>query len=483
MSESLAMSVYSRAPVWLQNVLCSMEGQRLIRLRFGGGFARWAAFYADSRSWSYGELHEYQREQLKELIRHCFDTVPYYSAAWRDAGLRPDDYSDVGDLVKLPCTTKEGLFTAGERIISTSFPRHRVIRNVTGGSTGMPLPIYYDVEEIRQHFALFWDRMRPGVRRGDRYATFQGKDIVPAAQVRPPYWRENYAANQRLYSMRHLSPDKLADYAEDLIAEPFVYYQGYASFLSVVAGYMAERGLSPRIPPKAVFTTSEQLTVPMRRLFENTWRTRVWDEYCQGEHCALLQECEHGNHHVQLDYCVIEFEPVERRDGGMLAEMICTGLIPRAAPMIRYRVGDKVLIKEDAECPCGRPGPVITAIVGRTSEYIRTPDGGKYPHISLIVGKLRNVRATQVVQERPEEITVRIVPFSGYTQDDERHVIRCFKERIGGGLKIAVERVAQLERLPNGKVLSIINRIPGADCVVGDLAGSARNRAEGESAP
>jgi phenylacetate-CoA ligase len=143
----------------------------------------------------------------------------------------------------------------------------------------------------------------------------------------------------------------------------------------------------------------------------------------------------------------------------VLAEMICTGFIPRAAPLIRYRVGDCVLINEKERCKCGAPGPVIKEIRGRTSDYILTPDGRKYPHISLIVDLLRNVRHTQVVQEERDTIVVRIVPSPEFNEEDELHVIDCFKNRIGGDINVVVRKVNELERHQNGKILSIINRL------------------------
>jgi phenylacetate-CoA ligase len=461
MINKFTANIYDHSPVWAQNLFCTFYGKKLQKQRFSGGFERWGEFYAESRNWSESDLREYQREKLGELIRHCFESVPFYANSWEKRGLSPADFSTLDDLKKFPKTTKEDLFECGEEIISRTVNRKKLVKWMTGGSTGMPLPCFYTPGEIRQHFAIFWDRMRQGVKRGDYYATFYGKEIVPSSQKNPPYWRENRAANQRLYSMNHLSDEKLEYYAENLINTPFVYYQGYVSILSVVAAFMAERNLKPEIPPRAVFTTSEQLTGKARKLMEETWQTRVWDEYCQGEHCAMIQECEFGNHHVQMDYGVVEYEPISREGEFLLAEIICTGLIPYAAPRIRYRVGDRVLIDERAVCQCGRPGPVIKSIRGRMGDVIITPDGRKYPHISLIVDLLRNVHQTQVVQEESNGITVRIIPSPDYNEGDEKYLISCFKDRIGGGIGVNVEYIQALERLENGKVPSIINRLEG----------------------
>jgi phenylacetate-CoA ligase len=457
----LGKTLYDHAPVWVQNELCTLWGRQLEAQRYGPAYDRWAAAWAEQRGWGEERLRAFQLERLRELLEHCAASVPYYTERWRAAGVKPADLASLDDLARFPDTTKDDLFDAGERMISDRVDRGALVTITTGGTTGQPLTLHRTREELQAHYAAFWDRMRPGITRGERYAAFQGKEVVPASQSKPPYWRDNRAANQRLYSMRHLSPAKLEAYARDLERNAFAYYQGYANFMAVIAEYMADHGITPRTPPRAVFSTSDQLSANTRRLFETTWKTRVWDEYGQAEYASLLLECEHGTRHAQMDYGVIEYLPAGEEGGLRVAEMVCTGFIPRAMPLIRYRVGDHVLIDPGATCPCGRPGPVIRAIRGRTSEFIVTPDGRRYPTITHFVDLLRHVRRTQVVQETAGEIVVRVLPEPGFSEADAAHARRLFEDRVGGGIRVRVEAVAELERMPNGKVLNIINRMPG----------------------
>lgn len=457
----LRQALYDHAPVWVQNELCTMYGRRLERERYGPGFDRALAEWTARREWPETRLREHQRERLAGLLAHAQANVPYYAQRWRDAGVSAENFRGLDDLARFPDTTKDDVFEAGERMLSTAADRASLVTLTTGGTTGQPLRLWRTHGELQEHYAAFWDRMRPGIRRGERYAAFQGKEVVPASQSRPPYWRDNRAANQRLYSMRHLSPAKIESYARDLVENEFAYYQGYANFMAVIAEYMSERGLAPRVPPRAVFSTSDQLSTATRRLFESTWKTRVFDDYGQAECASLLGECAYGNRHEHLDYAYTEFLPVGEEDGLQLAEMVCTGFITRTMPLIRYRVGDHVLIAPGERCPCGRPGPVIKAIRGRTSEFIVTPDGRRYPTVTHFVDLLRNVRRSQVVQEREGEIIVRVLPLPGFTDADARHAAGLFEARIGGGIRVRVEKVAELERLPNGKLLNIINRLPG----------------------
>ena len=210
---------YDRAPVWVQNELCTLWGRRLERERYGPAFERWAAGWAERRAWSEERLREYQRDQLAGLLARAQAQVPYYADRWRAAGIAAGDFRELADLGRFPVTSKDDVFDAGERMLSAGADRAALVTLTTGGTTGQPLRLWRTHEELQAHYAAFWDRMRPGVRRGERYAAFQGKEIVPASQKRPPWWRDNRAAHQRLYSMRHLAPARIEDYARDLAAD------------------------------------------------------------------------------------------------------------------------------------------------------------------------------------------------------------------------------------------------------------------------
>jgi hypothetical protein len=56
---------------------------------------------------------------------------------------------------------------------------------------------------------------------------------------------------------------------------------------------------------------------------------------------------------------------------------------------------------------------------------------------------------------------VRVLPLPAFSDADAKHAADLFADRIGGGIRVRIEKVAELERMPNGKVLNIINRLPG----------------------
>ena len=55
------------------------------------------------------ELRALQLNRLRWTVRHAYDHVPHYRAAFDAAGVHPDDVRELADLAKLPFTAKADL--------------------------------------------------------------------------------------------------------------------------------------------------------------------------------------------------------------------------------------------------------------------------------------------------------------------------------------------------------------------------------------
>ena len=51
------------------------------------------------------ELRALQLERLQWTLRHAYDNVPHYRAAFDAAGVHPDDCRELADLAKFPTTS------------------------------------------------------------------------------------------------------------------------------------------------------------------------------------------------------------------------------------------------------------------------------------------------------------------------------------------------------------------------------------------
>jgi phenylacetate-CoA ligase len=257
-----------------------------------------------------------------------------------------------------------------------------------------------------------------------------------------------------------MSPTTLPGYIDHLRRARHVYLEGYPSPMAMLGKFILDQGIDWPCPPRAVFTTAEQLLPEYRRWIEEGFKTRVYDQYGQNEKVASITEYSCGHLHYDLDYGVIEFVPFGKADDGQtICEMICTGFENFAAPMIRYRVGDLALLPDNPP-PCPHyAGPIVACLYGRTAQALISRDGRRYTNISVIAKRCQHIDGMQCVQDRPGVVEVRVVRGAGFTDEDERNILRQFRGKMGE-IDFVIRFVDAIERSSGGKFLSIISRVP-----------------------
>ena len=116
-----------------------------------------------------------QLEALKAQLRHAWDTVPYYRAAWAKAGVHPSDVRALKDLEAFPVVTKADIRRHNQALVSGAYDAARCRVKTTSGSTGVPLTIYCDEPAMQRKAACTirsdeWS----GYRLGQRVAKVWG---------------------------------------------------------------------------------------------------------------------------------------------------------------------------------------------------------------------------------------------------------------------------------------------------------------------
>lgn len=441
--------------------MCTMAGHVRVRQRYDQSFEKREEFFKTAGKWSLVKAQQYQLKKLQELACHAYHNVPFYKRLFDQANIKPQDIRSLDDWNKLPSITKDDVRVAGSDLIAANYDPGKLILSQSGGSTGMPLVCYHDNKTLQDVHAAAWAYCRPGVTRKDRFATFQGLELIPPSQKAGPYWRFNKAMNQRLYSIFHLSESTIKEYIDDIDNFKPVYFAGYANSLYLLAKLAEENGIIPKWSPKAVLSTSEQLLSSYKETIETVFRTKVWDAYSQDETCGSITEYECGYYHYDRAYGYMEFEDIEIDGNRKVAEIICTGLLNYVWPLLRYRVGDIVEYEIAEQCPgCGRAGPIIHSIRGRTGDVVVLPSGRRFPHISLIVKNLHGVRQLQIVQEAVDRIIIRYVPSENYRgKEDDELIVDSFQKAFNEPIKWVLQRVDRIEQTRGGKFLSIVNEI------------------------
>lgn len=98
--------------------------------------------------------------------------------------------------------------------------------------------------------------------------------------------------------------------------------------------------------------------------------------------------------------------------------MLLTNLANRVQPIIRYDVGDLVLIKP-GHCGCGNPAPALL-VEGRTSDVLTFPTADGNGHVDVpplafgsTLDRTPGVGLFQIVQAAPTRLSVRLLPAPG----------------------------------------------------------------------
>jgi len=322
---------------------------------------------------------------------------------------------------------------------------------VTTGSTGVPLKVlrgrlagaYGRATQIR-------GRLWHGLRLGDREVRFGGLALETLGRTRA-------RLIDRLMNRVRLSPLDLSDrrLAEDLALIRRVkprYLYGYPSALAFLAAYAERSGGARDLGLKAVVCSSERLYDHRRAVMSRAFGCPVVDEYGAAEVSIIAMECPRGGLHQAAESVLVEIV----RDGrtarpGEDGEAVVTDLNNVAAPLVRYRLGDRARFVPGA-CPCGRGLPRMEILEGSSFGDVALPDGRVLSGVAFyflaesLISRTEVGLAELVIVRRGRSFLARAVrrPGAGDAAGDELR--RGLQEILGPAVPVDIEWVDRIDR-------------------------------------
>ncbi|MFJ8942630.1 phenylacetate--CoA ligase family protein [Streptomyces sp. NPDC102395] len=244
-----------------------------------------------------------------------------------------------------------------------------------------------------------------------------------------------------------------------------VFLAGYATVIALLAGEQLAGRL--RIAPAAVSLLAEGVSDRDHRRIRSAFGARLVNTYGCNESLALAYGCEFGWLHVNSDWLILE--PVESDlrptpPGRESFTVLLTSLCRWAQPILRYDLGDSVLLRPDP-CPCGDPLPAIK-VRGRAADLLSFPrrDGGSVRIVPMafetLLESIPDIDLFQIVQTAPSCVRVRIRSAAGADRDRLWTAVRkemsAMLSAYGAG-QVSVERADEPpEQLPGGKYRVVI---------------------------
>jgi phenylacetate-CoA ligase len=398
--------------------------------------------------------------RLQLIVQLAATRVPYYRERWRDIEWRT--VRSAADLHHLPLLDKQAIRQNEREFIAEGINPKALWMEKTSGTTGTALRIYWSMSMLSHFWAVMEVMVRhvAGVAQSMPRAMMGGRPIVRGQALKPPYWRFNRRWRQLYLSSYHVSARNAPHYAAALHKYRSEWMTGYGSAIAALAESALTAGIDP-IGMRAVIVSGDTLLPGMRRSIEEFFRCKCFDHYGQSEGVAMAMECPSGRMHVIPELGIVE---ILRDDGspcrpGETGEIVATGLMNDAMPLLRYRLGDYAAWADDQACPCGNRRPAILRVEGRVDDYLVTEDGRKVGRLAAF-RRSPSVHSAQIVQDRPGRAWLLVRPGNGYSSRDALAIREDILERVGK-FDIEVYEVPEIPKTPQGKnklVVSLENK-------------------------
>ena len=331
-----------------------------------------------------------------------------------------DGLGDIGleEIAALPLTDKTELraTVSAEHPFGTHFcadPEEIVRIHSTSGTTGTPSYIPLTAQDL--------DNWVTGSSR-----SYAAAGLTPGMRVVTTYNAGPFAAGAALAAFDRLgvchipfgtgNTERVVGAIERLRVDAAVLTPSYAAY---IVEWCAEHGfdLAGSSVERVLVAGEPGGGEPaFRAALEQGWGARVTEAMGIGDiGVSLWGECEHqdgmhlGAHgFVHPELIDPATEQAVALEDGATGELVLTHLRHRAAPLLRFRTRDHVLVRT-TPCPCGRRGPRVRCI-GRTDDMLIVRGVNVFPSAvrEVVGGFAPNVSGTIVV--RPPSAGVKQEP-------------------------------------------------------------------------
>ena len=339
------------------------------------------------------KMKELQLSRLQNIVKYCYEKVPFYKKKFDSIGLKPSAIKTLKDIEKIPFTTKEDL-RLNYPFDLFAVPMSEIIElHASSGTTGKPVVVGYtknDIENWSEAVARL--AAAAGVTKDDvaqiafGYGMFTGgfglhyglqklgATVIPAS-----------AGNSERQLM----------FMQDFKTTVLISTPSYALYLSEIC---EDLGINPKsLNLKIGLFGGEGHSDELTKEVEKRWGILDTENYGMTEITGpgVSGDCIYKNGmHINEDMFypeIIDSDSLVALENGQKGEMVLTTLVKEGIPMLRFRTKD-ITILYDEKCECGRTSARMHKIFGRTDDMLIIKGVNVFPsQIESVLMKFKQI--------------------------------------------------------------------------------------------
>lgn len=386
----------------------------------------------------------WHNHQLTRVVTEAGRHVPYYRDLFAELRFDPSRLADEpARLSELPLLHRGILKEQGRRMLDERLAAGRLAWKESGGSITQPAEVAFSPGDLDWTSAVvLWCQEQVGILPTHSQSSVVHSDR-PALRPRLIHRIRDQVLNRATLRAPRLDARRLDEIWQWIRSRSADVVTGRPSMFVMLLARLHDRGEDPCGVIPVIETTGERLDPSIRHLIADGFRTRLVDRYGQGEFGVMAYElpgCPPDC--IRLLDFVIHGESVPLESGQ--EELICTGLLNRAMPLIRYRTGDV------AELRRGGHATWIYGAIERVTDAFRL-DGRLWTcrQLRRVLDEVGNAAVFQVDLAGGKRPVLRVVPGPG----DDGELARRIDWKTGGCFDVQVNDPPQMLRAGWGRKL------------------------------
>jgi len=446
--------LYEKIPTFAKKIMFYIPKSFL----FGMDYYEYLKLIKKTERYTDSQITEYQTKKLREIAAEAYNYTDFWPEIFDKYSINPSNIT-LEDLKRLPTIDSSVVKANYKKMVSKRYLK-KGYWVTTGGTGRNPTPIFLSNESFAIEWAFMYDQwQRIGFDWKLKKVTFRGKNLGDRlTEIVYPY-------NELLVNIFKLDDENIKPIVKNILDFKASFFHGYLSAIYIFTKKLEKLEIDgSKFKLKGILLGSENIDETKRNYLEEFYNCRAYSWYGHTEKGILAGECEKSRlYHAFFQYGYFMFLDKEGYNEEK-GEIVTTGFINKAMPLINYKTGDYGELSND-KCSCGRNYKLLKNVKGRWGvDFIYDKNLNKIPTtaVNMHIKEQNYILNLQLYQEKPGEVEVHF----SVVNDEYAGLVKAsleneLKSKLGKNFIIKVLHVDDKDifRTKSGKIPFLVQEI------------------------